>query len=310
MKLLFINHSEEKCGVYQHGKRLAEIFSKDPRYTLVYREIDSSEQLINLCRSESPEFIFYNWNLYTITWLTPEIVSTIKSEFQSKQMLFQHEGGNPRSFPVDAIVMADMSEDENSKIFSLPRALFEVEFKKPLKNDKITIGSFGFGFDHKGFDRVCLKVQREFEEAVINLHLTAAFYGDGSGAIRDSMIAKCNQMIYSPKVELNITTNFISDEELLNFLHGNDINLFMYDAMPGRTGISSVIDYAISAEKPFGVTHSSMFRHVLAERPSINVEDNSISSIIDGGNEPSLHFKNIWSNQVLRDKLYYIMEKI
>lgn len=310
MKLLFINHDRKECGIFQYGKRLSNIFAKDNRYELIYKEINNEEELRNSCNETNPDFIFYNWNLYTMSWLTPNLISYIKSDFNVKQILFQHEGGDPRIFPIDAIVMADMTNDPANKIFALPRALFERKLPENKKNNITTIGSFGFGFEHKGFDILCLRVQEEFDEAIINLHMAAAFYGDADGNLRNKIIDKCKQFIYNPKITLNITTDFITNEQLLYFLHSNDINIFMYDQLHHRTGLSSVIDYAISVEKPFGVSNSNMFRHVLAENPSINLDNNSISSVINIGNEPAIHFKKLWSNDVLRDTLYSIMEQI
>ena len=42
------------------------------------------------------------------------------------------------------------------------------------------------------------------------------------------------------------------------------MNIFLYDNMYGR-GLSSVIDYAISAKKPIGISDSYMFRHIYSD---------------------------------------------
>jgi len=214
----------------------------------------------------------------------------------------------PTHFPVSGFVMADMSEKEDSKVFGLPRAIFETNLSCNY-NEIVSIGSFGFGFPNKGFDRLCLRVQEEFDHANINIHMTAAFFGDANGELREQVAARCASFIYKPGIKLQIGRDFIDDNGVLKFLSENDINIFMYDDMPGR-GLSSVIDYAVSVDRPFAVNSSSMFRHVLEKTPSVNVDNFSISEIINNGPNISKFYQQEWSNNSLRDKMFYILESI
>jgi hypothetical protein len=43
------------------------------------------------------------------------------------------------------------------------------------------------------------------------------------------------------------------------------MNIFLYDDMHGR-GISSALDYAVSAKKPIGISNSHMFRHIYSDK--------------------------------------------
>lgn len=69
-----------------------------------------------------------------------------------------------------------------------------------------------------------------------------AHYGDYHGEM-------LNQLI--------ITKEFISDQELLEFLADNTINIFMYDPLPQR-GCTNVLDYALSVGKPIDISDSNM----------------------------------------------------
>jgi hypothetical protein len=101
----------------------------------------------------------------------------------------------------------------------------------------------------------------------------------------------------------------MSDENVVKFLRKNDINVFLYNFQENR-GLSSAIDYAVSAEKPFGVTGSSMFKHVLIKFPELNLDNNSINDVLLYGNSPAIYFKNSWSAKNVRDKFYKILEEL
>jgi hypothetical protein len=95
---------------------------------------------------------------------------------------------------------------------------------------------------------------------------------------------------------LNITTNFISDDELLEFLAGNDLNIFFYQKYPTYNGISSSIDYALSVKRPIAICRSNMFSHIWNTTPSICAEDSSLKEIINNGFSPLEHYYNQWSH--------------
>jgi hypothetical protein len=95
-------------------------------------------------------------------------------------------------------------------------------------------------------------------------------------------------------IKLEITTDFLDDDGLLNFLASSTINVFLYDHMPER-GLSSVIDYALSVKKPLAISKSHMFRHILAASPSICYEDRTLSEIISSDSDPLQQFRDKWS---------------
>lgn len=81
-----------------------------------------------------------------------------------------------------------------------------------------------------------------------------------------------------PGIKVIITHEFLSTPDILAFLKSTDLNIFLYDKMNGR-GISSVIDYAISAKTPFAISDSYMFRNVYSD--DICLYKNTIHSCIE-----------------------------
>jgi hypothetical protein len=96
-----------------------------------------------------------------------------------------------------------------------------------------------------------------------------------------------------PEIGLEVSTEFLERETMLFWLSMNDINCFYYDNQPGR-GVSSVLDFAVAALKPIGVSNSNMFRHVTHER-QILLDENTIPEIIEFGSRPVTQFYWDWS---------------
>jgi hypothetical protein len=303
MKVLFVNNTQKACGVYQYGKRVANILAKDIRYELTYLETEAQVDFWVSQAQISPSIIVYNWHPTTMSWLTP---STTESLGEVKQLFVFHEFHYPNHLKKDGLLMSDLSDGENC--YSLHRPIFELYLKK-TENAIPKIGSFGFGFEFKGFERICLLVNQSFDEAIIHLHITNSFFGDPNGDISNSIIQRCEKLITKKDITLKVTTDFLSDEKLLEFLNSNTANVFLYDNLDGR-GLSSTIDYAISVDVPLVINNSYMFRHILSERPEISIDNNSISDIISMGINPVLHFRKKWSNENMRDAFYKILQTI
>jgi hypothetical protein len=305
MKVLLVNHLQEHCGVYQHGKRMADILLTDDRYVSKYLETNSLQEFISVFSDFNPDVVMYNWHQATLPWYTPQLSYSVPA----KQLIFHHENNLPYHLNSDGIILADMSENKLAKIYGLQRALFELPVPEPKNNEVVTIGSFGFGFENKGFENICVRVCEEYDGAIINLHITAAFFGDRFGTLTQKISDTCRSLITKPGVKLNITINFIPDSDLVNFLGANDVNLFLYQYQENR-GLSSAIDYAVAAGRPFGVSNSSMFRHVLKKFPELNADENTIESIIKFGSGPSDYFREEWSSENLKNKFFSILEDI
>ena len=159
----------------------------------------------------------------------------------------------------------------------------------------VTIGSFGFGFGDKGFERLIETVQQEFDEARIALHLP--LNGVISSEFQERTLAsikKSAERISKPGIQLVITHDFLSKSQLLDFLASNTLNAFFYDTNK-HLGISSTIEHALAVRRPMAITKCGMFRHVYSANPSICIEDSSLRRIIENGVTPLEPFYEEWS---------------
>lgn len=293
--VIFINHKIGNCGVYQFGKRVYELLAPSKKVNYLYKEISSLEELNRIIE---PEYIVYNWHRATMPWLTEEAV---RSRPTTKHCFLFHEEVVREEY--DKYFFFGDYDIGNNKIrhdssVLLPRPLFKYNGLYP-KNETFTIGSFGFGFWTKGYHRIVEEVNKEFDSAVINLHMPHSYFGDPTGQQKTEVIKKCREMNVKPDIKLNITEGFLTNQEVLKFLAGNDINAFLYTE--NGEGLSSATDYALSVRRPIIITDCQMFRHF--KKDEILLEKNSIMDVYTQGISPLEEFYEKWSPEVFLEKM-------
>lgn len=270
-KVLFLNHKAERCGVYQYGKRLCNIIKQSKRLDIIYHEIDSYAEYNQVMNSFfDVSIVVYNFHTSTMPFLHQSTI--YKGKF--KNFGIPHE--SPGAM-FDAIIDIDplSVNDPIKKSYSIPRPLFKLPepedlLQEPVKHVSEFInyvegtipifGSFGFGVDNKGFERIVQIVNDQINAAIIKILMPNAFF-DPVKNHAESLAAELYKIPRKPGIKLMIIHDFLTDDEILLFLSKNTMNLFLYDKMPGR-GISSVIDYALSVTTPFAISDSEMFRHI------------------------------------------------
>lgn len=310
MKVFVINYSVQNCGVYQYGKRVGDILVKSKNYNFIYLEINSYDQLDKEIQEHNPTIMIFNYLNGTMPWLTESTISSLK-EKNIKLFLLVHNQGYSTWF--DYYLHQDPYwKDIDDRNFSIcrPLPLYEEKVKEKLDNI-IRIGSFGFGLTNKQYHQVCKLVNDQFtnENVEINLHLSEGKFC-GSTLNIPLVSQMCKQSITRSNIKLNITTNFISNSELLDFLAKNDLNIFLYDNYMTYNGISSVIDYALSVKKPIAINKSNMFSHIINVTPSICIEDNQLSDIINNGFAPLQEKCNSWTHEKFIHTLETILENV
>jgi len=220
----------------------------------------------------------------------------------------------------DIVCNIDPNAAENENHFSLPRPIYEnvdeiinnYEFKNPEIIDFITkytdtdlpiFGSFGFGFENKGFDKIVKIVNEQYDKAIIKFVIPIAHFDPNPrvNQIRENCIS---QNVKSG-IELMISHEFFTNEEILYFLKSNTMNLFLYDEMIGR-GISSAIDYAISVKRPFCISNSYMFRNIYSDQ--ICVYNNSIQDCMNDSINIISHYFKEYSNENMINKFKKMIE--
>jgi hypothetical protein len=300
-KILFLNHKEKQCGVYQYGYRLRNILSQSEKYTVIYCEITSETELDDLIRAHQPSGMIFNYHEATMPWLRANHTSNIVS------YCLHHEGKEPEHLGFRYFIMVDSTYTDTERCFSIGRPLFNNHNVVKQNPPTLTIGSFGFGAMHKGFRKIVQLVNNQFDNAIIRFHIPRARYGDWTGETTNRILSECHSDITKSGIKLVSTHNFLSDDEILSFLSSNSLNMFLYDDMNG-CGLSSVIDYALSVDVPFAIRKSHMFRHIY-DTASIRVEDRTLSEIMNNGVEAILQYRSKWSPSNLVSKLEHILEK-
>ncbi len=293
--VLFINHPEKECGVHQFGENVYTALKTSAEYNFIYCECSDEHQLKAFINSRKPAAVIYNYYPSTMPWLNSGITRKIilphigiihevtqeRVNKANKTLFDFHIAPDPTILLTNPIVF---------KTGRLIPSYIDIKTPPPV----LTIGSFGFGTKGKGYTRIIEKVQEEFDEAIIRFNIPFARFGDMDGHGAKAYAEASRQLIHKPGIRLRITHDFLSQEEVLDFLSGNTINCFFYEENKNR-GISSVLDMALAVNKPIAITKSNMFRNLTGTNPSICVEDTSLKKIIETGIEPLEIYKKEWT---------------
>lgn len=292
MKIYFINSKVKNCGVYQYGLRIWDALKKT-NLDIKYFEIQSKEEFLSLCIDKNNvSVIFFNWIEGgpggPFGWLDANVLTEIKL-LGIKTISILH---------TDKPTKMDLFISQDPLRSNLPRPLYNFDKTKPRPDNKIlNIGSFGFAGHHKNFPKIVKTVNDQFDECVINLNITNAHYGDQDSSCLNQVVKNIRDIELKPGIQLNITNDFLSNEDLLEFVHKNDLIVFTYSQLQD---ISSVVDYVISTATPIAVTNIGAFKHIYREE--IDIEKYSLKDILNYNlNTNFIHdLRDKWSQDNLR----------
>ena len=310
MFVLFLNNKSKKCGVYQYGIRLFNILKKSEKINYLYEEIETYEDYDNITKNVHLSAVFFNYHSHTtMNWLNN---NNIKKNFLNIGL--QHDLEEYNFF--DVIVRLDTTLiEEIPKKYNIPRPIYE-DIDVLLKDhicktttfhtfvnetlDNIPIfGSFGFPCHRKGFDKIIEFVNNNFDHAIIKFLLPYNNSTDFNYAT--SVINHIHSINRKPGIKLMITNEFVENEDILFFLKSNTMNIFMYDGSHPNSGVSSVIDYALSVKKPLAITDSHWFRHIYND--DICIYKNDIHCILKNSLTHVNKMCQLFSNENLINKV-------
>lgn len=308
-KILFISRQAERCGVADYGRRVNSILNQSNLFNVYWREINTAEDYEAAFNETNPDLVLYNYYPVILPFITDDF---LQSKRHIPHIVLYHEVGI--NFTPTAIIDVDSTLVDNIEHnhFSIPRPLFN-KFENdnsPTNNDIITIGTFGFGFRDKNFPKLAQLVCEQFDTAKIRINTPFATFGDNDGQSARTEVAKMQDIINrsGKNIVLEVNHDFLEHDALLDFLRGNDINIFMYEPFNERS-LSGSIDYALSARRPIGISRSWMFRHINWVTPSIFVDEISIQDIITNGINPLQTIYEIHSEKNVLKKYEYILNK-
>jgi len=298
--ILYVNHAIDKaCGVYDFGIRHFASIKNMKNYRIIYLETNDIHSFFEKCNSEKIDAVVFNYMQILLPWVHPHI-----NKYKCPKICIPHDfyKDNLTSFKKDSIfdyyIIPDKSTIEDEICFKTDRPLTIYSNNRILKNEIPTIGSFGFALDHKHFDKIAAHTNECFEKAIINFHMPKAYFDSQNQT--HGVIEACMNKISKLDIKINITTDFIDEIEVIKRLNKNDINCLFYDR-DKNLGISSSLDYLVSAQKPILITESKMFRSFSSKLPIY--PETSLKDIYDNfekfQNETSDCYKNSIQNIVL-----------
>lgn len=280
MKILFIQRKSTNCGVADYGKRLFSILK--PAMDITMCECEAMPDLTGY------DIALWNYHHATMPWADCSNKSV-------KHVALFHEA------------FQNITPDVWIPVSELARPLPEkVDYDGYWENDDTpVIGSFGFGFTDKDYIGIAKMVKREFEEAILKLHIPFAEYGDADGSQAVNRALECKIVLSGTGIKLKVEHKFMPPDELVEWLSENDLNFFNCLPTQGR-GISSSIDYALSARRPIAISNSEMYRHLPRE---ICVDNISLPRLIEKGIEPLREVYAANTNEILIEQMKEWLKK-
>lgn len=300
--IFFINSVNPICGVHQYGRCLHAMLSPSTEFEFRYCQFHTKEELFEAVRNSNPQCIIYNWQSGIGDWMS-------EAPFKSlgpKQILVFHDLKVNDGF--DRIIFSDPTAQNNGIWRHIGRPIpIWTPTKKP-NNPIPVIGLHGFmGAWAWGVLKV---ITKDFEEAIVRVHMPYAAYGDGDGAIANGMAGAIHNAIKGTGIKVQIQHEFMpSLNDLLGWLSQNDINCYVRDYGPWR-GVSSALDAALAVNRPIAINKCEAFRHIYTRCPFICVEDHSLQEIYTMGLKPLKQFKEEWSPERVRASVENVIHEI
>ena len=283
----FINSKKKQCGVYQYGLRIYTVLRK--KLDIEYHEVGTLEEYLQAIAPIKHRVVLINYHSVLFEFL--------HNAYQCPSIKYYyiwHEGG------LGPIRPGYIFHSDPDVQIGIPRPLpmmCDTQDHPPTDFSNPIIGSFGFGSPSKGFDVIVRKVQDEFDTATIRLIIPFNDAYDNEGVLAKASADACRLAVTKPGITLEISHDFVTDDEIIQFLSKNDLNMFLYSgANQGRT-CSSVVDFALCANRPIAVSSSEMFRHIY--KHDICVEKRTIRQIIEFGTDHIKALRSKWSHEAL-----------
>jgi hypothetical protein len=302
-KILFINHGiSHSCGVNAQGRRHFYCLSKSEKFDFIYCEPQSFRELKDISDKINPLCIIYNYMPIVLPWVNEEIHSLNTKHVCVVHNITPHLLANNQyqygNLFNNYITLDSSLNVDNKLIFKTDRPLYELDAPQSSleKNTIIKIGTFGFPFVHKGFHKLVEVVNAEFDNAVINLHMSDSHFCNNETS---RILSLCAKAATKPNIKINYTHHYRSEIDMVKYLNKNHINALLYDNIEGA-GVSAAIDYLISAQRPILISNSQQFRnfhHRVCVFPR-----RTLRSIVENYDQEVNNIKNIYMdrNKILK----------
>lgn len=309
IKILYVTQTlgyKASCGIGLMGDLIGKTLVEHPEFHVELLYSDSVEEMNIKLDQFKPDIAIYNYSPGSTPWLT-ELPFSSSSVKHVKIMHDMHQGIADTYQPEfnggwEYVISDDPTVIENDRVFITNRLLPATPTITYTETNIPIIGFQGFGPPHKGIHRIAEQVVKEFNEAIIRLHIPFGFYGDPHGDDARKRVEEVQQIVsHKPNIKVIASHNLLSTQEIVNWLAQNTINCYFYDYLDGA-GLASSPDYAIAAKRPIAVTKSHQMRHFWNLNPSILIENNSLKQIINNGTKSlEIFYKTFSKESVLFD---------
>lgn len=307
--VLFLNHKKKQCGVYQYGARLFDILKTTEKSYHFYEEIDSVEEYQKIFEKFNIDIVIYNFHEVTMPWLNKNTINkkviNIGIMHESKMDYF------------NARINLDPTFKDCDNHFSIGRPIFhnaeEIIKNHTCSTDSIhnfihykkvdvpTFGSFGFGQPHKKFENIVKLVNEQYNEAIIKFVMPLADFIPNREYYNNMVRDACLRHMKKPDIQLMITYEFFTNEDILCFLNSNDMNMFLYES---NGYPSSVTDYALSVKKPIGISNYPIFKHIYSDE--ICLSETSIKDCMENSRQHCDKYLELYSKEKMINKFLHI----
>ncbi len=263
---LFINPSKANCSIYESGRMIYECLLLSDKYKLDYLEVNENKRYV----SDTYDFYTFNYHHTTMGWLDTNYVHLLPG--LKIVFVLEVSPNNPfilcpdKDFNIYCALDPTINITDK-KVYAFSRPL-EVPVKSIIYKEKSIpiIGSFGFATQGKGFELVVDAVNKEFDEAIIKINIPTGTYADDihwnlHKQNYAEYLANLCKKTAKKGIEVVVTHNYMSKEELIEWCGQNTLNCFLYDRdMPG---LAATTDQAISCGRPLAVSDNTTFRHII-----------------------------------------------
>lgn len=310
-KGLFLNPSEAQCSIYESGRMAYQALLLSNRYELDYLEIDEKNRAI----SNQYDFYLFNYHNVTMAWLDTKYIYKLPGIKMT--IVLEVLPNNPfalcPSADFDVYLALDPTMNVPDKnVYAFPRPLEDPPDLRPYQETTLpTIGTFGFATPGKGFELVVDAVNKEFDEAVIRINIPSGTYAnDMPWKLRKQNYAEylgetCKK-IAKKGIEVIITHNFMTKEELIAWCSQNTLNCFLYNR--NRPGLSATTDQAIASGRPLAVSEDPTFRHIHSYIKPYPLK--SLRESIRDSQPLVLRMKNEWHPEMFARKFETVLEDL
>lgn len=303
-KIIFINPTEPRCGVHQYGLALFDILLNSKKHLPVMTGLSDWGLTAELFKTLNPEVMIWNWHP-----LIPSVISSgPPREFACRHILVKHED-SVHEPEYDRVIFSAPQEDyRNVRHIGRPIPCCE-GYLSDLRKDQISVGLHGFGGAWAAQMATQLVSTEDVSKMTFNFHLPYSPYVDEYGVMAERHAKMVKQILCPRGAMVNISNRFLSRENLLSRLSSNHVNCYIRDKVPW-VGVSSALDSALACGRPIAINKCAAFRHFWDCKPSICLEDRSLSDIIASGGEPLAPLREKWSQANILAQVEKVLDEV